>query len=387
MASIDKRPNGTWRARWREYPGGPQRTRAFARKVDAQEFMVSIEHQLRSGTYVDPAAGKVTLREWWVGYYEQRADLQASTEDRNDVYWRHQIEPALGDVPLSSIDRAMLRNWVGSMSRAGVAPRSVRKAVQLVRQALEVAVEDNVIATNPADRLRGLPKVPKSRARFCTVEEVSRLVDATDEHHQVLVATAAWSGLRLGELTALRRRNVDLMRRRISVVESASEVRGKIIHSEHGKTDAAHRAVPLPRHIVELLTEHTAGMNPDDLVFTAPEGGWIRRSLLHTRVWQPATIAAGLGERIHAPTESRPHRTIYRGLRIHDLRHTAVSLWIAAGADYTQLKRWAGHESIATLIDTYGHLMPDREAPVLKALDKLAAPGRKARNVVELEVG
>lgn len=74
-----------------------------------------------------------------------------------------------------------------------------------------------------------------------------------------------------------------------------------------------------------------------------------------------------------APTEAKPKRTVYDGLRIHDLRHTAVSLWIQAGADLAQLKRWAGHESVATLIDTYGHLMPDREQPVLDALDRLAA--------------
>lgn len=81
-----------------------------------------------------------------------------------------------------------------------------------------------------------------------------------------------------------------------------------------------------------------------------------------------------------APTSANPKRTLYDGLRPHDLRHTAVSFWISAGADLTQLKRWAGHESVATLIDTYGHLMPDREGPVLAALEALAASVQSAGN-------
>ncbi len=86
------------------------------------------------------------------------------------------------------------------------------------------------------------------------------------------------------------------------------------------------------------------------------------------------------------PDHNRPKRTLYDGLRPHDLRHTAVSFWISAGADLTQLKRWAGHESVATLIDTYGHLMPDREGPVLAALEALAASVQSAGNSEVAEI-
>lgn len=372
MASIDKRPSGVWRVRWREYPGGPQKTKSFRRKVDADEWRTSVEHQLRAGAYVDPAAGKVLLSDWWTRWYDTRSDLRASTEARNDVYWRIHIEPVLGSVPLAAIDRPMLRSWVAGMVAGGMAPRSVRKAVQLVRQALQVAVEDRVITSNPADRLRGLPKVATSEARFCTPAELGRLVGAVDERYRVMVLAAGWSGLRLGELCGLRAQSVDIAGRRLEVVETIGEVKGQIVHQAYGKTGAARRIVPLPAHVVDELGSHVEHLDGGDLVFTAPEGGPIRRSLFHARIWQPATVAAGLGKRVPAPTPARKNRTLYEGLRIHDLRHTAVSLWIQAGADLTQLKRWAGHESVATLIDTYGHLMPDREQPVLDALDRLA---------------
>lgn len=373
MASIDKRPDGRWRARWREYPGGPQRAKHFARKGDAQEFLDEITGALRSGTYVDPNAGKVTLAAWWAEWHGSRSDLRASSADRNDVRWRTHIEPELGDVPLSSIDRAMLRNWAGRLAKSGMAASSVRKCVQAVGQALEVAVEDRIIASNPAKGLRGLPKAAGHEARFCTPAEVAELVAATDDGFKALVATGAWSGLRFGELCGLRRRNLDLMRRRILVIDTIGEVRGQLVQQAYGKTGAARRSVPIPKHLVETLKSHTAGVGPNELVFTGTDGGPIRRSNFHTRIWQPACTKAGLGERVQvAPEDPDDQRTRWEGLRPHDLRHTAVSFWIAAGADLTQLKRWAGHESIATLVDTYGHLMPDREAPVLDALDGLA---------------
>lgn len=374
MASIHKRPGGRFRARWREYPGGPQKSRHFARKTDAQAFLDEITGSLRAGTYVDPAKGKVTLREWWAVWQASRSDLEWSSEVRNDDRWRLHIEPVLGDVPLASIDKAMLRVYAADLTRSGMAASSVRKCVQAIGQALELAVEDRIIGSNPAARLRGLPKSKGHEAMFCTPAEISLLVSCVDKRHRALVLCGAWSGLRFGELTGLRRKNLDLMRRRITVVETITEMRGQVIRKAYGKTGAARRTVPLPRHLVDALTEHTAGQAPGDLVFPAPGGDPIRRSNFHTRVWQPATIAAGLGERVPAPTEAKPTRTEYAGMRPHDLRHTAVSFWIAAGADLTQLKRWAGHESIATLVDTYGHLMPDREEPVLEALEQLAAP-------------
>lgn len=379
MASIDKRPNGMWRARWRE-ANGAQRAQHFQRKLDAQNHLAGVRHSTLTGSYVDPAAGKVRLDEWWGRWQASRADLRESTRCRNEIYWRLHIGPTLGAVPLANIDRPLLRAWAADLVAGGMAPRSVRKAAQLVRQALEVAVEDRLLVVNPADGLRGLPKVATSEARFCSAEEVASLVDAADERYQPMILTAAWSGLRLGELCGLRRRSLDLMRRRIEVVDTIIEVRGKLVHQAYGKTGAAHRSVPIPAHVVDVLVAHTAGVEPNELVFRAPDGGPVRRSLFHARVWQPATLAAGLGARVPAPVPAKPRRTLYEGLRPHDLRHTAVSFWISAGADLTQLKRWAGHESVATLIDTYGHLMPDREGPVLAALEALAASVQSGRS-------
>jgi integrase len=113
--------------------------------------------------------------------------------------------------------------------------------------------------------------------------------------------------------------------------------------------------VALPRSVVDILTEHVAGLEPGELVFSAPEGGPVRASLFRRRFWHPAVDAAGL-----AP------------LRLHDLRHTAVALWIAAGASAKEVAVRAGHTSVSVVLDRYGHRLPGTEKRVTDALDAMA---------------
>ena len=172
-----------------------------------------------------------------------------------------------------------------------------------------------MLAQSPCRRVP-LPKVEREEMRFLTPAEVATLADAIAPCYRALVLVGAYGGLRIGELAGLRRGRVDLLRGTVQVAEIVVEVRG-VLHMGPPKTRASRRTVGLPRFVVEELVIHLAG--PGDLdafVFTAPEGGPLRVNLFRARVWRPAVTAAGL-----------------EGLRIHDLRHTAVALWIAAGAN------------------------------------------------------
>jgi integrase len=119
-------------------------------------------------------------------------------------------------------------------------------------------------------------------------------------------------------------------------------------------------------------------LEPGELVFTSPNGATIRASLFRRRFWQPACIDAGLGE-IVTDDAGKKH---YEGLRVHDLRHSAVALWIAAGASPKEIAVRAGHTSVSTVLDRYGHLLPGHEDKVNDALDVMAeqahavTPGR-----------
>jgi integrase len=197
--------------------------------------------------------------------------------------------------------------------------------------------------------------------RFLTSAAVATLADAIDRRYRALVLVGAYGGLRIGELAGLRRGRVDLLRGTVQVAEIVVEVRG-LLYIGPPKTRASRRTVGLPWFVVEELADHLG--RPGDLealVFAAPRGGPLRLPAFRARVWRPAVIAAGLG-----------------GLRIHDLRHTAVALWIAAGANPKEVSARAGHSSVSFTLDRYGHLYPEADAALRDRLDALYGTAQPA---------
>ena len=210
-----------------------------------------------------------------------------------------------------------------------------------------------MIAQTPCRRVP-LPKVEREEMRFLTPAEVAGLADAIGSRYRALVLVGAYGGLRIGELAGLRRKRVDVLRGTVTVAEIVVEVQG-VLHIGPPKTRASRRTVGLPRFVVEELARHLAHLgDPAAFVFTAPQGGPLRVTAFRARVWRPATRAVGLD-----------------GLRIHDLRHTAVALWIAAGANPKEVAARAGHASVSFTLDRYGHLFLESDAALCDRLDAL----------------
>ena len=256
--------------------------------------------------------------------------------------------PAFGDFPLGSITNLAVREWIAGLSGRGLAPATVQKAHQTLSKILRSAVDANLLAHNPSERVP-LPRVERQEMRVLTPPEITALSETMTPRYSALVTFAAYSGLRLGELAGLRRNRLSLQRHHVRVSEIAVEVRGELFRGPP-KTRAGNRTVPLPGFVVDTMAEHLerfAAPVPDGPVFPGAEGGTLRASQWRNRHWAPAVRDAGL-----AP------------LRPHGLRHTAVSLWIAAGAAPNQIATWAGHTSVSVVLDRYGHLFPGHEREV-----------------------
>ncbi|HEY4409285.1 MAG TPA: tyrosine-type recombinase/integrase, partial [Acidimicrobiia bacterium] len=266
------------------------------------------------------------------------------------------VLPVFGELPLGAITQLEVRAWVADLAAGGRAPATVQKAYQTLSKILQGAVDAGLIALSPCRRI-GLPRVEREEMRFLAPAEISALAEAILPRYRAMVLFDAYCGLRLGELAGLRRSRVDLLRRQVQVAEIAVEVKGHLLFGPP-KTRAGQRKVPLPRFVADELAGHldTYGTaDPESLVFVGPDGGALRANAWRARHWRPAIRAAGL-----------------EPLRPHDLRHTAVSLWVAAGASPKQIATWAGHTSVSVVLDRYGHLFPGHEADVLDRLDGLA---------------
>jgi integrase len=191
---------------------------------------------------------------------------------------------------------------------------------------------------------------------FLTHEQVDRLAEACPGY-ELFIRLLAYTGLRWGEATALQVRRLDLMRRRLEVVRTAIDL-GQDVSYGTPKTHQ-HRSVPIPRSLVAQLAEHVAGKDPEDLVFTSPRGAALRNHNFRARVFTPAAKAIGVLQ-----------------LTPHDLRHTAASLAVQAGANVKAVQRMLGHASAAMTLDVYAGLFGDDLDAVADRLDEAAAKAR-----------
>ncbi|MGH8901390.1 MAG: tyrosine-type recombinase/integrase [Egibacteraceae bacterium] len=369
MAWITKEPNGRYKVGYRT-PDGRIRARRFDRKVDADRFAAAVETDKNRGEWVDPQLGKRTLSQWVDEWWPTIVNLAPSSRERLRGVLDHDVLPRFGKVPIARITHTGVATWVADLQRAGLAPATVHKCHQVLSRVLAAAVRAGLLQRNVTADVE-LPRIRSQEMRFITPEQITALADAHPERYRVFVLIAAYGGFRFAELAGLRRHRVDLAGR-VRVEETCVEVKGTL-HWGPPKTDAGRRTVALPPFVVRALREHERQWSQPELsglVFTAPESGPLRRSNFRHKVWLPAVRAVGLD-----------------GLRIHDLRHTAVALWIAAGANLLEVKRRAGHERSSFTMDRYGHLFPNADEDLARRLDELGcqdSPKRPGDNVEDL---
>jgi integrase len=335
VASIDKRPDGRYRARWREYPNGPQKTRAFARKRDAELFLADVQHRLLAGTYTPPEAGKITVAayaEEWL----RRRHWAASTAEGVERMLRLHILPVLGHWPLAGLRRAHIEQWAAALP---LAPSSVRTVHRTLSSLLALAVEDERIPRNPASRAR-LPKVDDELVVPTTMDDVRALTSAMVEHVRAAVVVAAGTGLRQGELFGLTVDQVDFLRRELRVDRQLWSPRiGKPVFAAP-KSKASRRTVALSQVVVEALAAHLAafGAGDDGVVF-------------HTMRGTPVSRVLG-GDYIRAAVK----RAGLSGITWHSLRHYHASTLLSAGVSPALVAERLGHD-IQTLMRTYAHVI------------------------------
>jgi integrase len=215
----------------------------------------------------------------------------------------------------------------------------VRKVAGVLRGVLSLAVKDRRLHSNPANDLN-CPLIGAKRRRYLTSLQVEELADAA-KAGRVVVLVLAYCGIRRSEVAALRVRHIDLLRRRLMIEEGVTEVNGsKIVWG----TPKSHerRSVPIPRSIVAELATHVAGKSRDDLAFAAPGGGVLRNRNARRGWFDAAATAIGV-----------------TGLTPHELRHTAASLAVSAGANVKAVQRMLGHASAAVTLDIYADLFDD----------------------------
>lgn len=331
----------------------------FEAKGDAQAFLSGVHADIARGRWVDPATKRAArvprLDEYAAAWLAQRNIKPRTRAHYRQLLDRH-LAPTFGDVPLTAITPAAVRTWHANLTTG---PTARAHAYSLLRTILGTAVDDGVITVQPC-RIRSAGKVERAvRIEPATMEELAALAELMPARLRLIVPLAAWCALRFGEVTELRRRDVDLragvLRIRRGVVRAAGQV---IVDTP--KTSAGTRNVHVPGFLLPAIKTHLrdhAQIGANGLLFYSGDGGQLAHSSL-TYHFNRAAEAVG-----------RPDLTP------HALRHTGATLAAQAGGTVGELMARLGHSS-PTMALRYQHASADRDRTIAERLSVLAEGGK-----------
>jgi integrase len=357
-----------------DFPSDPitgkrkQRTETFRTRKEAEsrerEWMTEIER----GTAID--GGKMTFGEYlahWLDTYAKH-NVRLSTCTSYTGYCKNHIIPALGSIMLRKLSPTHIKDLYQAKLTGGrldgkqgnLAPRTVKYLHSIIREALQHAFEQNLIARTVADAVKP-PKGSRPPIKVWNEEEARTFLKAAqDAPYAPLWLVLLATGVRRGEALGLRWKDVDLGKGTISIRQTFVEVNGHISFGEP-KTKAGRRTIELDPACVAALTAHrdtqtfrrkAAGdaWRDYDLVFTTADGNWI----------SPRNV-----EREHYAIVKK---AALPSLSLHGLRHTCATLLLLHNVNPKIVSERLGHANIGITLDTYSHVLPTMQKQAAEAI-------------------
>lgn len=327
----------------------------FGTRMDAEGWLARRREEISDGAWTPGAnaARKVTTFGDYAASWLTRRDLKPRTHDHYQRVLAQLILPTFETTALRGITPSMVADWHHDLGKT-TGPTYRAHAYALLRTICKTAVDEDELTVSPC-RIRGAGSSRRvKRIEPASLEQLEVLVAKMPERLRVMTLLAAWCGLRFGELTELRRKDVDLKNGRLHIRRAVVRVDGKVIVGVP-KSAAGVRDVAIPPHLIpalrDYLAENIAG-GRDGLLFPAENGGHLPQSTLAGH-FTKAREAAG-----------RPD------LRWHDLRHTGAVLAASTGATLAELMARLGHSTPSAAL-RYQHAAQGRDAQIAAALSAL----------------
>jgi integrase len=347
-------PSGRWQAAYTGPDGRLHKApRTYAAQIDAEGWLAGERRKIDLGTWgAVERSDAVTLRAYSARWLEQR-QLRPRTHRLYESMLERLILPDLGDAKLVTLTPAMVRTWHTALGTEHLTRNAHSYA--LLHAICATAVQDEVLDANPC-RIRAAMQTKRRRdVDILTPAEVDKLASKMPARLRASVVLAAWCGLRWGETSELRRKDVtddcSVLRIRRAVTYRA----GKFYQGEP-KTAAGIRDVVVPPHIRPTLKAHLekyVGRQAESLLFPDEDGAHLRADRYRYH-WELARNAI-----------KKPH------LRVHDLRHVGAVLAAQSGATTAELMHRLGHTTPEMAL-RYQHVAEGRDAEIAARLSKLA---------------
>lgn len=385
MSSIDKRPNGRWRARYRDKTGRSH-SKTFDRRADAQSYLDDVGHDMRRGQWIDPKLARIPFEQWADRWWTTTTKLRPTTRRG---YWgilQHHVRPYLEGWPLSDISYIDVEEFITHLLGQGLSPKYTRDCVSVLSLVLKSAVKANVRKDNPAaDHNIPVPRRKLHEGDVLNMEQVHQLVAHVKDPYKPAIWLLMLAGLRPAELCGLRVCDVDFIKHVIHVSQTVLPVHsfdseGFGLVTGPPKTSAGDRRIPIPPWLCDDLAALVAARrrvnggdlssgNRDEFLFQTRYGNPLNRDKLREKVVRPALREAGLPQTF----------------RTYDLRHSHASVMIDLGVNLLALAQRMGHSDPAMTLRLYGHLFEGTQVQLSEKIDELrAATEPKDGTVVQL---
>lgn len=352
-----------WVACYRDTEGRQRSAGTYSTKRAAQRAANREEQRMLAGSWRDHSLGEVRFREYVVHEWLPSKHIEPTTKAAYESNLDKHFYPFFGKKQLHQITPGLVQDWVtqAAAEGGGLSARSIRKYHTMLHSIFVRAVRDGLIVANPCAHTE-LPKVIATRTRTLTPEEFDVLISAIPQRYRLMVETAIETGMRWGELIALKPRHIDFLRRTITVADTIMEVSKR--HSPTGERyvpkaypkDNEPRSFGVSQDWLDQVAEHinTHQLGRDDLLFATTAGTPISRNTFRTRVWLPAVKASEVGFDV----------------RFHDLRHAHASWLLAGGSDLASVMDRLGHAHIQTT-EQYLHAPAEADQRNLDALNRI----------------
>ena len=338
MASIKRRPDGKWRARYRD-ADGRERSRHFSRKIDGQAWLDEVTASVVTGMYVDPDAGRLTFSDYWQQWSSRQIWARGTKESADQAA----ASATFSQRRMNTIKRGHIESWIKGMTAGErpLAPSTIRTRYNYVSMSFRAAVRDRVISVDPTAGVR-LPRARRAEHTMVipTPGQVRAALDHAAPEHRALVAVCAFAGLRLGEAAGLRADDLDAATGLLSVrrqVQGTNVATAEVVPPKAG----SERVIAVPDALVQILEEHVENIGTiKDEAYIFTSGGHLLNRSSAGHIWRMIRKRAGL------PAE----------YTLHTLRHFYASALIAAGCDVVTVQRALGHAQPSITLNTYSHL-------------------------------
>jgi integrase len=356
MASIETRTLKSGRKSYKvRYidPDGRERSKTFRKKAHADDFALEVSHQVRAGSYVDPTAGRITVKRYLEQWRQQQAQHRPRTATTVERRLRTMVYPHIGQMPLGQVRPSTIRALQTALAEH-YADTTIVSLRRILGGAFNDAVLDRVLATSPLAGVRP-PQPPDELVVPLTVDQVRAGTAALRQPYRAVIPVAAGTGLRPSELFGLTVDRVDFLRKTVRVDRQLAG-RNQDGSPAFGppKTPSSNRTIPIGQATIDVLAAHLAAHppRPHGLVFTNSRGDIVTHETWGD-AWAPARAAMGL----------RP------GQGLHQLRHFYASLLIAQGLNVKEVQERLGHKDATITLRTYTHLFPDSDDRTRAAID------------------